>query len=76
MPCRRRGLAKALLAGIIIGLRKSGADSVMLGTGSDNPAMLELARSTGFEEASRNIWFSKTIFRESAPRSDGRKSGG
>jgi len=58
---RRRGLAKALLLAGLRLLRERGADTAVLGTGSDNLAMQRAAASVGFQIASVALWFSRPV---------------
>lgn len=58
---RNRGLAKALLNEGFVLLKLRGMDFAMLGTSSDNLAMINLAKSAGFWETDRKLWFSREV---------------
>jgi ribosomal protein S18 acetylase RimI-like enzyme len=56
---RRLELARAL---ILVGrLRGRGMDTALLGTSSENTAMLALAHVLGFHAVSNTPWYSKKI---------------
>lgn len=58
---RRMGLAKALVSSGLIALRSMGANTVELGTSSENVAMQCLAHESGFLCVSEKLWFSRVI---------------
>jgi mycothiol synthase len=58
---RRIGLGKALISAGLIALKNAGANTVRLGTGSDNIAMQKLASELGFICVSEKLWFSKAV---------------
>jgi mycothiol synthase len=58
---RKMGLAKALLIEGFVRLRSRGMDFAKLGTSSDNFAMINLAKTLGYLETSRKLWFSKEV---------------
>ena len=58
---RNLGLAKALLNEGFIRLRSCGMDYAKLGTSSDNFAMIHLAKTMGFLETGRKLWFSREV---------------
>jgi len=58
---RRRGLARALLLTGLSELKRRAVDTAVLGTGSDNPAMLRTAQAVGFRVQSTTLWFSKPV---------------
>ena len=58
---RNMGLAKALINEGLVRLRSRGMDYAKLGTSSDNLAMIQLAKSMGFYETSRKLWFSREV---------------
>ncbi|HEX7195696.1 MAG TPA: GNAT family N-acetyltransferase, partial [Candidatus Limnocylindria bacterium] len=57
-PWRRRGLARALLAGSLVAAREAGFTSASLGVDTDSPTgATDLYRSLGFEpERSFTVW--------------------
>ena len=57
----RMRLGKAIVTAGMKMLQGRGAQSVELGTSSENLAMQGLAESLGFEVVSERLWFSKTI---------------
>ncbi len=64
-PWRRIGLAKALIASALIGLRERGMDQAMLGVDAENPSgALGLYESVGFEVDQRWSVFRKPLFPE------------
>jgi mycothiol synthase len=62
---QRRGLARALLFTGLRLLQQRGMDTAVLGTSSDNEAMLHTAQSVGFAVQTTTCWFSRPI--SSAP---------
>lgn len=58
---KRRGLGKALLLAGMRLLKSRGVDCAVLGTSSDNAAMLATAQSAGFHVRSVTVWFAKPI---------------
>ncbi len=58
---RNIGLAKALINEGLVRLRSRGMCFARLGTSSDNFAMIHLAKTTGFIETSRKLWFSRKV---------------
>lgn len=58
---RGRGLAKALMLSGFALLKEKGMKTVRLDTSSENQAMISLARSLGFSEISRRLWFSRKL---------------
>jgi len=58
---RRQGLAQALILTGMHLFRERGIDTALLGTSSENAAMLALAGSLGFHTASNTLWYSKKI---------------
>lgn len=58
---RNRGLGKALINKGLVLLKLRGMDFAKLGTSSDNLAMINLAKSTGFLETDRKLWFSREV---------------
>jgi len=58
---RNFGLAKALINEGLLRLRSRGMDYARLGTSSDNFAMIQLAKTMGFLETSRKLWFSREV---------------
>ena len=58
---RRQGLARALILTGMQLLRERGMDTALLGTSSENRAMLALASSLGFLVASNTLWYSKKV---------------
>ncbi len=58
---RNLGLAKALIYEGLIRLRSCGMDHASLGTSSDNLAMINLAKTTGFLVTGRKLWFSREV---------------
>jgi ribosomal protein S18 acetylase RimI-like enzyme len=55
------GLGKALISAGLIALKNARAQTVRLGTSSDNIAMQKLAGESGFRCISEKRWFSKSI---------------
>lgn len=61
-PWRRRGLARALLAGSLAGAREAGYTSASLGVDTDSPTgATDLYRSLGFEPAKTYIAWRKAL---------------
>lgn len=59
-PWRRRGLARALIASALIGLREAGMDEAMLGVDTENlTGALRLYESMGFAVSDRQTHFRK-----------------
>lgn len=58
---RRRGLARALLLAGLQVLKQRGMDMAVLGTSSENVAMLHTAQAAGFQVRSTTLWFSKPV---------------
>lgn len=58
---QRRGLARALLLTGLRKLQERGIDTAVLGTGSDNEAMLRTAQSVGFRVQTTTCWFSRPV---------------
>ncbi len=58
---QRIGLAKALISAGLTILKNSGANTVRLGTSSENIAMQKVANELGFICVSEKLWFSKEI---------------
>jgi len=58
---RRCGLAKALLLAGLRALKSQGMDRAVLGTRSDNAAMLATAEAVGFRVEWATIWFAKSL---------------
>ena len=58
---RRIGLAKAIVSAGLLALETAGANTVELGTSSENIAMQCLAPELGFVCVSEKLWFSKAI---------------
>jgi mycothiol synthase len=58
---QRIGLGRALVSAGLIALKNVGANTVRLGTSSENIAMQKLASELGFICVSEKLWFSKTI---------------
>ncbi len=59
-PWRRRGLAKALIASALIGLRDAGMDEAMLGVDMENPSgAVGLYESVGFRVKDRGTHYRK-----------------
>jgi mycothiol synthase len=58
---RRFGLGKALISAGLIALKNAGANTVRLGTSSENIAMQKLANDLGFVCVSEKLWFSKAV---------------
>jgi len=58
---RRRGLARALLLAGLHRLKQRGIETAVLGTSSDNHAMLRAAQAVGFGVQSETLWFSKPV---------------
>jgi mycothiol synthase len=59
-PWRRRGLAQALIASALEGLRDAGMTEAMLGVDAENPTgAVRLYTSVGFEERDRGMRYSK-----------------
>ena len=58
---RKIGLGKALISAGLAALKNAGANTVRLGTGSENIAMQKLASDAGFVCASEKRWFSKAV---------------
>jgi ribosomal protein S18 acetylase RimI-like enzyme len=58
---QRIGLGKVLTSAGLIALRNAGANTVKLGTSSDNIGMQKLANALGFVCVSEKLWFSKTV---------------
>jgi ribosomal protein S18 acetylase RimI-like enzyme len=61
---RRRGLALALLLTGLDQLKQRGAGTALLGTSSENGAMLRVAQAAGFRLQSAALWFSKPVSTE------------
>ena len=60
---RRRGLARALLLAGLQALKQRGMDAAVLGTSSENVAMLRTAQAVGFRVQSTTFWYSKPVSR-------------
>lgn len=60
---QRRGLARALLLTGLRKLQERGIDTAVLGTNSDNGAMLRTAQSVGFQVQTTTLWFSRPVTR-------------
>lgn len=58
---QRRKLARALLLTGLHKLRQRAVGTAVLGTRSDNPAMLRVAQSVGFRVQATTLWFSKPV---------------
>jgi mycothiol synthase len=58
---RRLGLARALLLSGLSRLSQRGVSEALLGTGSENLAMIRAAKSVGFVEQPATLWFSLPI---------------
>ena len=58
---RKIGLGRALISAGLIALKKAGANTVTLGTSSENLAMQMLASECGFVCVSEKLWFSKAV---------------
>jgi len=58
---QRNGLGQALVSTGLVLLKGAGAQTVTLGTSSDNAAMQRLAEKSGFRVAREQLWFSKTL---------------
>ncbi|PKO12894.1 MAG: hypothetical protein CVU39_21535 [Chloroflexi bacterium HGW-Chloroflexi-10] len=58
---QRLGLGKAILAAGLTALMSAGAQTVTLGTSSENTAMQKLAAVSGFICVEEKLWFSKII---------------
>jgi len=58
---QRIGLSKALTSAGLITLKNAGANTVRLGTSSENIAMQKLANALGFVCVSEKLWFSKAV---------------
>lgn len=58
---QRWGLARALLLTGLRLLQERGMDTAVLGTSSDNPAMLGTAQSVGFQVQTATCWFSRPV---------------
>jgi mycothiol synthase len=58
---QRIGLGKAITSAGLIALKNAGANTVRLGTSSENVAMQKLASVLGFICVSEKLWFSKAI---------------
>jgi mycothiol synthase len=58
---QRRGLGRALISAGLLTLKNAGANTVRLGTSSDNIAMQKLAAGAGFMCVSEKLWFSKDV---------------
>jgi len=58
---QRIGLGKALVSAGLMVLKNAGANTVRLGTSSDNIAMQKLASELGFICISEKLWFSKAV---------------
>jgi mycothiol synthase len=58
---QRIGLSKALISAGLIALKNAGANTVRLGTSSQNIAMQKLAYALGFVCVSEKLWFSKAV---------------
>jgi GNAT superfamily N-acetyltransferase len=58
---QRLGLGRALVSAGLIALKNAGANSVRLGTSSDNIAMQRVASELGFICVSEKLWFSKAV---------------
>ena len=55
------GLGKAITSAGLIALKNAGANTVRLGTSSENIAMQRLAIALGFVSISEKLWFSKAV---------------
>ena len=55
------GLGKAITSAGLIALKNAGANTVRLGTSSENIAMQRLAIALGFVCVSEKLWFSKAV---------------
>ncbi len=58
---QRRGLAGTLLNAGLTALSGRGAKRAVLGTSSENSAMIGVAEATGFEVVKVKVWLSKTV---------------
>ena len=58
---QHRGLAKALLSAGLVALAERGAKRAVLGTSSQNKAMIGVAEVMGFEVTKVKLWLSKAI---------------
>jgi mycothiol synthase len=58
---QRRGLAQSLLLTGFHKLKQRGIDTAVLGTSSENAAMLRTAQAVGFRVQSTTFWFSKPV---------------
>lgn len=58
---QRIGLGRAIISAGLLALKKAGANTVGLGTSSENVAMQKLAGELGFICVSEKLWFSKVI---------------
>lgn len=58
---QRMGLGKAVVSAGLFALRNAGANTVRLGTSSENVAMQKLAGTLGFICVSEKLWFSRKI---------------
>ncbi len=58
---RKIGLGKALLTAGLTALKNAGANTVRLGTSSENIAMQKLASALGFVCVSEKLWFSMAV---------------
>lgn len=58
---QRMGLGKAVVSAGLFALRNAGANTVRLGTSSENVAMQKLAGTLGFMRVSEKLWFSRKI---------------
>lgn len=58
---QRQGLARAILSAGLITLKNAGAQTVRLGTSSENVTMQKLATDLRFVCVSEKLWFSKAI---------------
>jgi len=58
---QRRGLARALLLTGLHLLKQRGVETAVMGTGGENVAMQDTARSVGFDVQWRKFWFAKPI---------------
>lgn len=58
---QRRGLAQALLLTGFHKLKQRGIERAVLGTSSQNEAMLRTAKAVGFRVQSTKLWFAKPI---------------
>lgn len=56
---QKRGLARALICTGLWLLKDRGMDTAIMGTSSENTAMLSAARSLGFQVETTMLWFSK-----------------